>query len=131
MPVSDDPDDGTLRTADGITAYVFKPVTGLRRRQPTPSPTPTPAPSTRDNGEGAFVAAGRRAAGHRLEDRRRLRELRSAPSPIPNLRGPLLSVIAWTFAFAILSVALTFGLGLFLAIIFNHDDCGARRSTGS
>lgn len=37
------------------------------------------------------------------------------------LGGPFVSVTLWTFAFAILSVALTFFLGLLLAILFNDE----------
>jgi len=35
------------------------------------------------------------------------------------IRGPFLRVFAWTFVFAVLSVLLTFALGLFLAITLN------------
>ena len=35
------------------------------------------------------------------------------------LTGPFLSIMAWTFAFAILSVLTTFALGLALAVIYN------------
>jgi arabinogalactan oligomer/maltooligosaccharide transport system permease protein len=38
----------------------------------------------------------------------------------PDIRGPFLKILAWTFAFAILSVASTFVVGLFLAIVLNH-----------
>jgi len=37
----------------------------------------------------------------------------------PALRGPLLTVIGWTFEFATLAVVTTFFIGLFLALIFN------------
>jgi len=37
----------------------------------------------------------------------------------PALQGPLVRIILWNFAFAFLSVAMTFALGLFLAIIFS------------
>ena len=36
-----------------------------------------------------------------------------------SIRGPFFSVLIWTFVFAFLSVATTFVLGLFLAIVFN------------
>ncbi|MET1020150.1 MAG: ABC transporter permease subunit, partial [Microterricola sp.] len=36
-----------------------------------------------------------------------------------SIRGPLVYVTIWTFVFAIVSVATTFFLGLFLAIVFN------------
>ena len=35
------------------------------------------------------------------------------------LRGPLLSIILWNFAYAILSVLFSFALGLFIAVLFN------------
>jgi arabinogalactan oligomer/maltooligosaccharide transport system permease protein len=38
-----------------------------------------------------------------------------------NLRDPLVKVISWTFMFAILTVLSTFILGLFIALVFNHD----------
>lgn len=38
--------------------------------------------------------------------------------------------MAWTFAFAILSVLTTFALGLALAVIFNDPRVKAARSTG-
>jgi ABC-type sugar transport system permease subunit len=37
----------------------------------------------------------------------------------PALSGPLVTIFIWTLVFAILSVMLTFGLGLFLAVIFD------------
>ena len=40
----------------------------------------------------------------------------------PSLRGPFIQVFVWTVMFAVLSVILTFSLGLFLAIVFNVDE---------
>jgi arabinogalactan oligomer/maltooligosaccharide transport system permease protein len=37
------------------------------------------------------------------------------------LRDPLVKVITWTFVFAISTVLTTFILGLFIALVFNHD----------
>lgn len=37
----------------------------------------------------------------------------------PALRGPLVQLVSWNFAFAILSLLLNFGLGLAIAILFN------------
>ncbi|MDQ4078780.1 MAG: maltose ABC transporter permease MalF [Chloroflexota bacterium] len=45
----------------------------------------------------------------------------------PALRGPFIRVFIWTFAFAILSVATTFALGLLLAILFNDPDLRGRK----
>ncbi len=38
------------------------------------------------------------------------------------LRGPLVRIITWNFAFAILTVLLTFSLGLAIAIMYNEPD---------
>jgi len=40
----------------------------------------------------------------------------------PALRGPLVRIITWNFAFAFLSVFLTFSLGLTIAYIFNDPE---------
>ncbi|MEW6179902.1 MAG: ABC transporter permease subunit [Chloroflexota bacterium] len=40
----------------------------------------------------------------------------------PALRGPLLRVVLWNFAFAFFSLLLNFSLGLFIAILFNDPD---------
>jgi ABC-type sugar transport system permease subunit len=37
----------------------------------------------------------------------------------PALSGPLVTIFIWTLVFAVLSVLLTFGLGLFLAVLFD------------
>ncbi len=42
-------------------------------------------------------------------------------------RGPFFRVLAWNFAFAIASVAVTFALGLLLAIVFNDVRMRGRR----
>ncbi len=45
----------------------------------------------------------------------------------PALRGPFVRVFLWTFAFAFLSVLLSFALGLFLAIVFNSPEVRGRK----
>ncbi|MDF1500584.1 MAG: maltose ABC transporter permease MalF [Anaerolineales bacterium] len=45
----------------------------------------------------------------------------------PALQGPLVRIIIWNFAFAFLSVLMTFSLGLFLAIVFNDPMLRGRR----
>ena len=40
----------------------------------------------------------------------------------PALRGPLVRIITWNFAFAILSLLFNFGLGLVIAIMFNEPN---------
>lgn len=43
------------------------------------------------------------------------------------IRGPFLRVLLWNYAFAVLSVVLTFGLGLLLALALNHPRLRGRR----
>ena len=45
----------------------------------------------------------------------------------PEVRGPFIRVFVWTFVFAIGSVFLTFGLGLFLALVFANERMKGRR----
>ncbi len=45
----------------------------------------------------------------------------------PAIRGPFLRVLVWTVAFASLSVALTFALGLLLALVLQHPTMKLRR----
>jgi arabinogalactan oligomer/maltooligosaccharide transport system permease protein len=42
-------------------------------------------------------------------------------------RGPFFRVLAWNFVFAIVSVAVTFGFGLFLAVVFNEAAMRGRK----
>lgn len=44
----------------------------------------------------------------------------------PALRGPFTAVFIWTIVYAVLSVVLTFALGLFLAIVFDVPEMPAR-----
>ncbi|WP_218714159.1 ABC transporter permease subunit [Arthrobacter sp. BF1] len=125
VPVSEDAAQGSLRTADGSTAYAFKPSMVYDAGTDTFTDVETGTTYT-DNGEGAFASAD----GERLATGWKINVgfdnfVRAFTDP--NLRAPLLNVIAWTFMFAITSVILTFGLGLFLAITFNRDDLRGKK----
>ena len=125
VPVSADPADGTLRTADGSNAYQFKPSLKYDAGADTFTDTDSGA-VYRDNGKGAFAAAD----GQTLSTGWKIDvgfENFSRAFTDPSLRGPLVGVILWTFTFAIASVALTFALGLFLAIAFNREDLKGKR----
>ena len=68
-----------------------------------------------DNGKGSYVAAG----GEELEPGWKANVGFDNFSRIvhnPLIRRPFLRVFAWTFAFAILTVVLSFAMGLFLAV---------------
>ncbi|MHA7306551.1 ABC transporter permease subunit [Arthrobacter sp. TMN-49] len=125
VPVSDDPAEGSLRTADGSTGYAFKPSMVYDKDADTFTDVNTGAVFS-DNGEGAFADEN----GERLATGWKINVgfdnfVRAFTDP--NLSAPLLSVLAWTFTFAIASVILTFSLGLFLAITFNRDDLRGKK----
>ncbi|MDQ0278750.1 arabinogalactan oligomer/maltooligosaccharide transport system permease protein [Arthrobacter silviterrae] len=125
VPVSSDPAQGSLRTADGTTAYAFKPSLGYDAASDTFTDAATGATYT-DNGHGAFADK----SGQTLATGWKINVgfdnfVRAFTDP--NLRAPLLGVIAWTFTFAIASVILTFGLGLFLAVTFNREDLRGKK----
>ena len=125
VPVSSDPADGTLRTADGSNAYQFKPALKYDAAADTFTDTDTGS-VYRDNGKGAFAAE----SGETLSTGWKIdvgMENFARAFTDPSLRGPLLGVILWTFTFALASVALTFALGLFLAIAFNREDLKGKK----
>ena len=45
----------------------------------------------------------------------------------PALRGPFVRVFTWTFVFAAFSVFVSFAIGLFFALIFDHPNMPAKR----
>ena len=116
VPFSDDPADGRISTPDGSSAYLY--TSTLEYAGDTLTDTATGI-VYRDIGAGAFtaddgteilpgwkVAVGVDNFVRAVTDER--------------LAKPLIYVTVWTFAFAFLTVALTFAIGLFLAITFNH-----------
>jgi arabinogalactan oligomer/maltooligosaccharide transport system permease protein len=117
VQISDDPNDGALRTPDGSSAYLYLSTLTYDEAADTMTNTDTDVVYA-DSGNGAFTS----------DDGEELLPGWSVVVGAENyvkaftdetIRGPLLSVTAWTFAFALLSVATTFVLGLFLAIVFN------------
>ncbi|BAU33413.1 ABC transporter permease subunit [Microcella alkaliphila] len=125
VPFSDDPADGALRTPDGSNAYLY--LSALEYDEATDTFTDAAGTIYRDGGNGAFVS----------DDGRELipgwtinvgfdNFVKAFTSD--NIRGPLISVTIWTFAFAILSVATTFALGLFLAIVFNKPGMKGKKA---
>lgn len=120
VPIGDDPAAGAVKTADGSTSYVYTPKLKFDAATDTFTDTQTGAVYS-DNGRGSFVAADGSQLNTGWKVNVGLENFQRAFTD-PNLQGPLLQVIVWTFVFAILSVATTFALGLFLAITFNKAD---------
>ncbi|GAA1847095.1 ABC transporter permease subunit [Agromyces salentinus] len=117
VPFSDDPNDGAVRTPDGSSAYLY--VSALEYDEAAGTMTDLETGTVySDIGTGAFTS----------EDGEELLPGWQIVIGFDNfvravtderLAGPLLYVTLWTFAFALISVASTFFLGLFLAIVFN------------
>ncbi|MFF2370619.1 ABC transporter permease subunit [Agromyces sp. NPDC058110] len=117
VPFSDDPNDGAVRTPDGSSAYLY--VSTLEYDEAAGTMTDLETGTVySDIGTGAFTA----------EDGTELLPGWQIVIGFDNfvravtderLAGPLVYVTLWTFAFALISVASTFFLGLFLAIVFN------------
>jgi len=117
VPASDDPNDGALRTTDGSNAYLYTSSLEYDEAAGTMTDLNTRTVYS-DIGTGAFTA----------EDGEELLPGWQITVGLDNfvrafteeaIRGPLLYVTLWTFVFATVSVASTFFLGLFLAIVFN------------
>ena len=117
VQISDDPNDGALRTPDGSSAYLYLSTLSYDASADTMTNTDTGVVYS-DTGNGAFTS----------EDGEELLPGWSVVIGAENyitaftsdgIRGPLIAVTTWTFVFAILSVLTTFALGLFLAVVFN------------
>ncbi|QAY60458.1 ABC transporter permease subunit [Microbacterium protaetiae] len=112
-----DPNDGFLRTTDGSNAYLFTSSLTWDAAAGTMTDTTT-GTVYRDTGQGAFTADD----GTQLLPGWQVwvggdNFVRAFSDQ--SIRGPFFTVLIWTFVFAVLSVATTFILGLFLAIVFN------------
>jgi len=118
VPVSDDPNDGSLRTPDGSAAYLYLSDLVYDEAAGTMTNASTGVVYTEDPSKGSFVAADgtELLPGWKVEVG--LANFAKAFGT-DSIRGPLISVTLWTFTFAFLSVATTFALGLFLAVVFN------------
>jgi arabinogalactan oligomer/maltooligosaccharide transport system permease protein len=117
VPFSDDPNDGALRTPDGSSSYLY--VSSLEYDEAAGTMTDLRTGTVyRDIGTGAFTSD----AGQEILPGWQVvvgfdNFVRAFTDE--SIRGPLIYVTLWTFVFALVSVASTFFLGLFLAIVFN------------
>lgn len=117
VPFSDDPNDGAIRTPDATSAYLY--VSTLEYDESAGTMTDLATGTVySDIGTGAFTSE----SGEELLPGWQITVgfdnfVRAVTDQ--RLAGPLVYVTLWTFAFALISVASTFFLGLFLAIVFN------------
>ncbi|ROS75352.1 ABC transporter permease subunit [Cellulomonas sp. PhB143] len=117
VPISDDPGSGFLRTDDASTAYVYR--SAVTYDAATDTFTATDGTVYRDGGDGAFVSDDGTALTPGWKIGVGFDNFVRAFTD-DQISQPLLRVTAWTFTFAILSVASTFAMGLFLALVLNH-----------
>jgi arabinogalactan oligomer/maltooligosaccharide transport system permease protein len=118
VPVGEQEAEGVLRTDDGRTAYAYEPT--LVYDEAADAMVADDGTVYANNGEGAFVDPDGEALRPGWRVFVGLDNFGAIFDP-EVLGGPFVSVTLWTFAFAILSVALTFFLGLLLAVLFNDD----------
>lgn len=125
VPVSDDPNDGSIRTRDGSSGAVYESTLVWDAETQAITDTTTGTVYTADAG-GSFVAEDGTAlpAGWYVnvgfDNFLRL-------FTDPALAQVLAMVTVWTFVFATLSVLLPFALGLILALIYNDARLKGRR----
>ena len=126
VPVSNDAEDGSIRTREGSTGTVYRSGMLWDEAAKTLTDTDTNTVYRADEAEGRFVSADGKAlptgwiVGVGFDNFVRAFTDRA-------LAGPLLQVTVWTFVFSILTVATSFALGLFLAIVYNDPRVKARR----
>lgn len=125
VAVSDDPNDGSVRTRDGSSGAIYESTLVWDAEAETITDTTTGTVYTA-NDTGTFVAEDGTAlptgwyVNVGFENFLRL-------FTDPSLATTLGSVTVWTFAFAILSVVLSFAVGLGLAIVYNDPRVKGRR----
>lgn len=125
VPFSTDPADGSVRTQDGSTGYVYRSTLKYDAAADTMTDTATGVTYTPSH-TGNFVSA----AGDRLTPGWRVGvgfDNFTRVFTDSRLAGPFTQITIWTFVFAGLSVLTTFALGLFLAIVFNDPRVRGRK----
>lgn len=125
VPVSDDPNDGSIRTREGTTGVVYTSTMVWDEDAQTMTDTVSGtvySPDDRGNFRaedgttlptGWYVTVGFDNFVRAFTD--------------TDLAAPLLQVTLWTFAFAILTVLTSFGLGLLFAMIYNDPRVRGRK----
>jgi len=125
VPMSEDPNDGSLRTRDAVTAAVYTSTLVWDEQAQTITDTTTGTvyhatdrgTFTSDDGEslptGWAVNVGFENFTRLFTD--------------PDLAEPMVLVLGWTLVWSILSVVLPFALGLFVALVFNDPRVRGRK----
>ncbi len=125
VPISDDPTAGSIRTQDASTGYVYTPALVYDAATDTMT-DPTTGVVYTPNATGNFEAADGTTLTPGWRVGVGLKNFTQFFSD-SRISGPFLEILLWTFAFAFLSVATTFALGLLLAITFNDPRMRGRK----
>jgi arabinogalactan oligomer/maltooligosaccharide transport system permease protein len=126
VPVSDDPNDGSIRTRDGSSGAVYKSTLVWDENAQTITDTETGTVYTANPDTGSFVAADGTALPTGWVVTVGFQNFLTLFTD-PALLEPLALVTGWTFAWAILSVAVPFAMGLLLALIYNDERLKGRK----
>ncbi|MFS0703582.1 ABC transporter permease subunit [Cellulomonas sp. 179-A 9B4 NHS] len=125
VPVSDDADDGSIRTREGSTGQVYSSALVHDEAADTLTNTETGV-VYRATDEGRFVSDDGEALAVGWRVNVGLENFTRAFAD-DTYSGPLLRITVWTFAFAIATVATSFLLGLVLALVFNDTRLRGRK----
>ena len=117
VPVSDEADDGSIRTREGTNGSVYRSALVWDPEADTMTNTETGV-LYRASKEGQFVSDDGQTLPVGWRVGVGLENFTKALGDT-NYSGPLLRITVWTFSFAILTVVTSFLLGLALAMIFN------------
>ncbi|QAY63012.1 ABC transporter permease subunit [Xylanimonas allomyrinae] len=125
VPVSEDPESGSIRTTDGRNAFAF--MSSLEWDEDAGTMTDvTTGTVYSPNDRGMFEAPD----GSTLNVGWRVNigfENYITAFTDARYSGPFVRILVWTIAFAFLSVVTTFLLGLLLAIVFNDERLKGRK----
>ncbi|MDM7831517.1 ABC transporter permease subunit [Cellulomonas edaphi] len=124
VPVSDEPADGSLRTQDGSTAYIYQ--STMTYDPATDTMTDADGTVYTPDDHGSFRAPDGTALTPGWKVNIGFENFTRAFTD-SRISGPFISILIWNFVFAILSVATTFALGLFLAVVFNDPRIRGRK----
>jgi len=125
VPVSDDAEEGSVRTQDARNGFVYRSVLDYDEATDTMTNLETGVVYT-PNDDGEFEAPD----GSTLNVGWRVNigfDNFTTAFGDSRYAEPFVKVLIWTFAFAILTVGLTFFLGLFFALVLNDERVRGRK----
>ncbi|ACZ83945.1 ABC transporter permease subunit [Streptosporangium roseum] len=120
------PGEGSLRTSDAVTAAPYRSTLSYDGRADTVT-DPRTGVVYRDDGHGRFAAPGGAVLSPGWKVFVGFENFLTVLTD-PGIRAPFLGVLVWTFAFAALSVGLTFAIGLGLALVLGRPELRGLRA---